>query len=74
MAKKRPYSLQFTAQRNPRRYLLSGIPPTLWEKVRAQARREHVAVRQVILQLLAGWVDGAPLRERTTGRATRSAG
>ena len=37
--KKRPYSTEFTALRNPRRYLLSGIPPTLWEEARKRARK-----------------------------------
>ena len=55
MAKKRPYSYQFTARRNPRRYLLSGIPPTLWEDAKARARREHIALRTVILQLVKDW-------------------
>ena len=55
--KKRPYSMAFTAQRNPRRYLLSGIPPTLWERARARARREHVAMRTVILSLIEEWAD-----------------
>jgi hypothetical protein len=53
---KRPYSTQFTARGTPRRYLLSGIPPTLWETVRAKARREGVAVRTLILQLLQEWL------------------
>jgi hypothetical protein len=55
MAKKQPYSTRYTARGNPRRYLLSGIPPSLWERVRAKARRDHVAVRQVILSLLDAW-------------------
>jgi hypothetical protein len=54
---KRPYSTQFTARGIPRRYLLSGIPPTLWENIRAKARREGVAVRTVILQLLTEWLE-----------------
>jgi hypothetical protein len=53
---KRPYSLDYTARANPRRYLLSGIPPTLWENVRAKARREGVAVRTLILRLLSEWL------------------
>jgi hypothetical protein len=57
MAKARPYSMQFTARANPRRYLLSGIPPTLWATVQAKAKREGVAVRTVILQLLTEWLE-----------------
>jgi hypothetical protein len=61
MAKKKPYSYSYTARQNPRRYLLSGIPPSLWGRVQAKAKREHVAVRQVILQLLDQWlVEGGP--------------
>jgi hypothetical protein len=60
MAKtKRPYSLEYTAQGVPARYLLSGIPPTLWKKVRAQAKREGTAVRPLILRLLEQWLKGA---------------
>lgn len=57
MAKKKPYSWNYTALRNPRRYLLSGIPPTLWERARARARKEHVAMRQVILSLVEEWTN-----------------
>jgi hypothetical protein len=53
----RPYSLAYTAAGTPRRYLLSGIPAQFWINVQAQAKREHVAVRQVILTLLEGWLD-----------------
>jgi hypothetical protein len=53
---KRPYSTKYTAQRNPRRYLLSGIPPTLWDRARAKARRDGVAMRSLILTLLEEWM------------------
>jgi hypothetical protein len=29
---KKPYSTEFTARQNSRRYLLSGIPPMLWPR------------------------------------------
>lgn len=64
MSKKRPYSLQFTARGNPRRYLLSGIPPTLWDRARARAKRENLALRTIILSLVEQWTDrpeGVPL-------------
>jgi len=64
MAKKRPYSLNYTAQRNPRRYLLSGIPPTLWEAVRRQAKKEGIAMRFLILLLLDAWLAHSVNRER----------
>lgn len=51
----RPYSLKYTAAGTPRRYLLSGIPAGLWIRARARAKREHRAMRQVILELVDGW-------------------
>ena len=57
MAKKRPYSTQFTAHENPQRYLLSGIPPTLWTRARTRAAREGLALRTVILSLVKQWTD-----------------
>lgn len=60
---KRPYSTQFTARGNPRRYLLSGIPPTLWDRARQRARKEHISLRQVILSLVEQWTvrpEGEP--------------
>lgn len=66
---KRPYSTKFTARGVPRRYLLSGIPPTLWERVRAQAKREHISMRSLILMLLDGWIDDARVRQREATQA-----
>lgn len=57
---KRPYSKAFTARSGPRRYLLSGIPPTLWENARAKARREGVAMRTLILTLIEEWLARPP--------------
>ncbi len=54
---KRPYSMQFTARSGPRRYLLSGIPPTLWDRARAKARRDGVSMRALILSLLNAWLE-----------------
>lgn len=55
----RPYSFEFRANdpTTAKRYLLSGIPPSLWIAVRAQAKRKGLSVRQVILQLLRDWVE-----------------
>jgi len=68
--KQRPYSLNFTAKKGstPRRYLLSGIPPTLWTRFETRARREHIAKRQVILGAVEAWTNrpeesGDPDRE-----------
>ena len=60
MAKKRPYSMDYTARENPRRYLLSGIPPNFWLRVRQKARREHVSMRALILRLLNHWLNNGP--------------
>lgn len=65
MTPKRPYSYKFTARANPRRYLLSGIPPTFWERVQRKARRQGTSVRQVILSLLEAWLADAPEGETT---------
>jgi hypothetical protein len=53
----RPYSFDFTAQGTPKRYLLSGIPPTLWRRFQARAKREHIAMRQVILTFVEDWTS-----------------
>jgi len=53
---KKPYSTEFTARSNPRRYLLSGIPPTLWTNVQRRARQQNISVRSLILTLLEGWL------------------
>lgn len=57
--KQRPYSMEYTAQNvdSAQRYLLSGIPPTMWRKFKARARREHVAMRQVILRAVEAWTN-----------------
>lgn len=60
---KQPYSTQFTARGVPRRYLLSGIPPMLWDRVRSQAKREGVSVRALILSLLSAWLRSAETRQ-----------
>lgn len=70
---KRPYSTQYTARANPRRYLLSGIPPTLWEKVRRQAKKENIAVRSLILQLLESWLAYTDQRAAMQRASARSA-
>ena len=56
---KRPYSTKYRARQNPRRYLLSGIPPTLWEGARARARREGIAMRSLLLTLLDDWLQSS---------------
>lgn len=53
--KKRPYAMTYTAEKNPRRYLLSGIPPELWKSFQSRCKRERVAMRQVILKAVERW-------------------
>lgn len=54
--KQRPYSTKYQADpETAKRYLLSGIPPGLWRKFQARCKREHVAMRQVILDAVAAW-------------------
>jgi hypothetical protein len=65
MLQKRPYSMMCTARGTPRRYLLSGVPPTLSEQARAKARKERVAMRTLILSLLEAWT------KRTTDPAVQ---
>jgi hypothetical protein len=57
--KKKPYAMTYTANpgTTPRRYLLSGIPPGLWIKFQARAKREHIAMRQVLLSAVSEWTN-----------------
>ena len=53
---KRPHSYQFRARAGSgRRYLLSGIPPVLWDRARRKARAQHLSLRQVILTMVDAW-------------------
>lgn len=59
--KKRPYSMAYqpksAAPKDAKRYLLSGIPAPLWKKFQTRCEREHVAMRQVILQAVEAWTN-----------------
>ena len=56
MSPKRGYSRDFTPPTAAHgRYLLDKIPAQLWISVRAQAKREGVSVRALILSLLQEW-------------------
>jgi hypothetical protein len=68
---KRPYSTKFTARSNPRRYLLSGIPPTLWARAQQRARQQGIAMRSLILHLLETWLDGDTLESDAARRAAQ---
>ena len=72
MATKRPRSDRYSARSNPQRYLLDAIPPTLWARVRAQAKREHVSLRTLILTLLEAWLAHADVRARLAEAGDRN--
>jgi hypothetical protein len=55
---KRGYSRDFKTHGDTgKRYLLDDIPAGLWARVRAQAKREGVSLRALILRLLTEWVE-----------------
>lgn len=77
MAKKRPYSREFGPRvRTPesrRRIHLDWVPPTLYDKVIARARREGVSLRAMVLDLLNATVPhGHPIRQRELQAAYRA--
>jgi hypothetical protein len=53
---KRAYSTRFTPRGVPRTYLLSGIPPGLWDRARSQAKKDDVSMRTLILTLIEEWL------------------
>jgi hypothetical protein len=53
---KRGYSREFTPQTERRvRFEVDRIPPTLYEAVKAKAKREGVSMRALTLQLWKDW-------------------
>jgi len=57
MAKKRGYSREFTPKTERRvQLLIDRIPPTLYDAVRAKAKREGVSLRALVLGWLKDWV------------------
>lgn len=57
MAKKRGYSGEFPTTREKRVYfMLDKIPPALWIRVKAKAKREGVSLRTLILGWCKEWV------------------
>lgn len=57
MAKKRGYSDAFPTTREKRVYfMLDKIPPALWIRVKAKAKREGVSLRALILGWCQDWV------------------
>ena len=58
MTKKRGYSREFTPQTERRvRFEVDRIPPTLYDKVLAKAKREGVSLRALTLRLWKEWAD-----------------
>jgi hypothetical protein len=58
MTKKRGYSDEFPTTRERRVYfMLDKIPPALWIRVKAKAKREGVSLRALILGWCKEWVD-----------------
>lgn len=56
MTKKRGYSREFTTTREKRvSFMLDKIPPALWIRVKAKAKREGVSLRALILGWLREW-------------------
>lgn len=54
---KRGYSREFTPQTERRvRFEIDRIPPTLYEAVKAKAKREGVSLRALTLQLWKDWL------------------
>jgi hypothetical protein len=58
MTKKRGYSDEFPTTREKRVYfMLDKIPPALWIRVKAKAKREGVSLRSLILGWCQEWID-----------------
>lgn len=54
---KRGYSREFTPQTERRiKFDIDRIPPTLFEAVKAKAKREGVSLRALTLQLWKDWL------------------
>jgi len=55
---KRGYSREFTPQTDRRiKFDIDRIPPTLFEAVKAKAKREGISLRALTLQLWKDWVS-----------------
>jgi hypothetical protein len=55
---KRGYSREFTPQTDRRvRFEVDRIPPTLFEAVKAKAKREGVSLRALTLTLWKQWLE-----------------
>jgi hypothetical protein len=55
---KRGYSREFTPQTDRRvRFEIDRIPPTLYESVKAKAKRDGVSLRTLTLRLWKEWTE-----------------
>jgi len=64
MAKKRGYSREFTPKTDRRvQLVIDRIPPTLYDAVKAKAKREGVSLRSLVLGWLKEWVSGPSPQE-----------
>lgn len=55
---KRGYSREFTPQTDRRiKFDIDRIPPTLFEAVKAKAKREGVSLRALTLRLWKAWIE-----------------
>lgn len=58
MTKKRQYSREFTPRSERRvQLVIDRIPPTLYDAVRAKAKREGVSLRALVLGWLKDWIE-----------------
>lgn len=72
-APKQPHTFKFRAKGIPRRYLLSGIPPGLWDKARLRAAKQGISMRALLLSLVDEWLKKTPRPPKTrTARPTFS--
>jgi hypothetical protein len=62
---KRGYSREFTPQTDRRvRFEVDRIPPTLYEAVKAKAKREGISLRALTLQLWKDWASSPATKEQ----------
>lgn len=56
---KRGYSREFTPKTDRRvQMVIDRIPPTLYDAVKAKAKREGVSLRALVLGWLKEWIEG----------------
>jgi hypothetical protein len=63
---KRGYSRKFTPKTERRvRFEVDRIPPSLYDAVRAKAKREGISLRALTLELWSNWVVNTVTQENT---------